>query len=379
MVRGDDGPAGRPASEDRPPRRLFAAGDDDHVGRGDQFGERLAFQMAGQADGVFQQEVAGVDAQRPVERAVADHDEPGLRVVLEDGGQRLDEQVLAVRLTQVADANDGRVHRADLEAGLDRARIEPALERRGGEGLPGVDGSIGDFRDPVFADFGRSRVVEQDGLRLAQGAPLDLVDLPREVAAQVAALALQRMERRDHRRLADAVQQRQGRGGGPLETHQRNRRPVGGELAQEGVDGPVRELIDLSHQTGALTLADRVNDHVVGRLEGVPREDVDRRPTPRQRGNQPAGAAADEAVRGVEAKHGERRALAAGRLRGDRSPVVRNANDPLDGVAVAAAGGVPFRHDPESMASDRRRCHSVSPSRNLQNLLPPPHQSVSVS
>ena len=211
--------------------------------------ERLAYQMAGQADRVFQQQIAGVDAQRPVQRAVADDDEPGLRVVLEDGGHRLDEQVLAVRLAQVADEKDGRVDRADLEAGLDRARIEPALERRGGKGCRALtvrSATRGPSIVPISAEAGSWNRTVCDSRRAVRSISSMLLA---EVAAQVAALALQRMERRDHRRLADAVQQRQGRGGGPLETHQRNRRPVGGELAQEGVDGPVRELIDLFDQT----------------------------------------------------------------------------------------------------------------------------------
>ena len=75
---------------------------------------------------VLQQQVAGVDPQRPEQVPVADDHQPRLRVVPQDGRHRLEQHVGAVALVQVADVEERRVDRADLVAGLDRAGVELA-------------------------------------------------------------------------------------------------------------------------------------------------------------------------------------------------------------------------------------------------------------
>ena len=194
-----------------------------------------------QAHRVFQQQIAGVDAQRPVEVAVADDHEPGLRMVLEDGRHRLDQQVRPVALVQVADEEDRRVDRADLVARLDRAGIELASRtvRRGTACAAGTMRSAHSgtqYRATSAVAGSWNRI----GCAL-RAVPLGSISsiFWADLAGQVAALPFQASAATGRlARFVDAAQQRQGRDRRPLEAQQRHRAGAGGKLLQEGVARP---------------------------------------------------------------------------------------------------------------------------------------------
>jgi len=116
-------------------------------------------------------------------------------VIAEDRRHGLDQQVRPVSVAVVADVEDGRIGRADLEAPLDLAGIELAVELRDREWLARADQPGGAFGHPELGHLRGGRLPREDHLRLAQRALLQLVDAFADLPGHVAALALQRAER----------------------------------------------------------------------------------------------------------------------------------------------------------------------------------------